>query len=396
MNLKKLLFQYNPWWEKELNFINAYKRDSILNQFKNEMDKNNIVLITGLRRIGKTTLMKLFIKHLIQETKISPELIFYVSLDDYLLDKYSIIEIIEMYRKIHGLERNKKIFVFLDEISYKEKYTIQLKNLYDKENIKIFASSSSASVLNDTSALLTGREKIIKISPFFYNEYLGLKGIKIKESDGYLNEHYFEKYLLTGGFPEYILTNDISYINSLVDDILKKDIVLKRGLRDFELIKDFFLLLVNHSCGILSIYKIANTLKISTETAQRYFNYFLEVFLINRLRRCGKLNKRINSPSKIYMEDIGIRQVFSEGTRIGKQFENYAYLMIKSHNLCYIYENSIEIDFLIDKNYLVEIKYNDELKKNQKELFKKTNANKKMIIKNLEDLIKLKKALRDI
>ncbi len=390
MELRTLLFRYNPWWEGEINFIKAYERKKLLSEMEKQFSNKNIIFITGLRRVGKTTLMKLFIKKLILEKGIKPDLIFYVSLDDFILDKYSISDIIEEFRKIHRHSVDKKIYVLLDEITYKREFHRQLKNLYDRENIKIYASSSSASILKDSSAFLTGRESIMEILPFFFEEYLELKGITINKRDTFIFEEYFEDYLVTGGLPEYIRTKDNSYINSLIDDILYKDIVLKNNIRDKDIIKDFFFLLMNHSSGVLSLYKISKVLKLSTETVSRYFGFFLNTYIIGSVKRCGKLNQRLNSPPKIYSADIGIRYIFSEGKKLGKQFENYFYLNFKKEKLCYLKEDSIEIDFLINNRYLVEVKYKEGLSPEQRKLFEKYEVEEKHIITNPDELNRLK------
>jgi len=99
--------------------------------------------------------MKLIIKELIRKG-ISSKYILYISLDDYLFHQNSIIEIINEYRKLHKLKVEEKIYLFLDEVTYKDNFHIQLKNIYDSQNTKIFAASSSASMLRDKKASLTG------------------------------------------------------------------------------------------------------------------------------------------------------------------------------------------------------------------------------------------------
>src|SRR5690606_6248626 len=100
----------------------------------------------------------------------------------------------------------------LDEITYKENFRLQLKNLYDKGNAKVFASSSSASALRDQKGLLTGRERIFEVNPLNFKEYLLFSNIKLKKADQSLLEPYFEEYMQIGGMPEYVLTKDRGYL----------------------------------------------------------------------------------------------------------------------------------------------------------------------------------------
>ena len=303
-------FDYNPWWEGKFHPGDLIERPSLLDKMEKYLDSRVIVLLTGLRRVGKTTLLKLFIKRLI-EKGVEPRRLFYVSLDDYLLNSESIIDIVDDFRKVQKLKKEDKIFLFLDEIAHKDKFQQQLKNLYDKYDIKIYATSSSSSVLRDKKAMLTGREHVIEVLPLDFFEYLTFKNITVKKRDKPLLEGYFEDFLQTGGIPEYVLTKEREYLHTLVDDIIYKDIIAFHNIRNHRLIKDLFQLLMRHSCGPLSLYKISNILKISSETASRYLGYFADAFLIYLLPRFGKTNVMLSSPKKIYAPDIGIRYAFT-------------------------------------------------------------------------------------
>jgi predicted AAA+ superfamily ATPase len=135
--MEDLLYRYNPWWEEKYGFESMVERPVPLERMKRHLGSSHIVFLTGLRRIGKTTLLKLFIKDLIVEEQVKPEHILYISLDDYLLSKKNVIEIVEEYRKIQRLSLKQKVFLFLDEISYQKDYEIQLKNLYDAQTAKV-------------------------------------------------------------------------------------------------------------------------------------------------------------------------------------------------------------------------------------------------------------------
>ncbi len=140
---KDIFYEYNPWWEGESGLNQIIERPELLKKLEYQLKSPSIVLLTGLRRVGKTTLMKMLISSLIQNG-IEAKKIFYISLDDYVLDSKSIIELTDEYRKLHKLSVDEKVFFFFDEITYKEKFHQQLKNLYDRQNVKIFAASSSS------------------------------------------------------------------------------------------------------------------------------------------------------------------------------------------------------------------------------------------------------------
>ena len=146
--MEQILYRYNPWWEKEFKIEKFFARPEVFKNLADNLSGRQVVILTGLRRVGKTTLMKQMVDYLINEKKVDPRLIFYASLDDYLLADKNLLEIIEAYRKIHKLSFSKKVFLFLDEITYQKNFAIQLKNIYDQQNAKLYVSSSSASKRN--------------------------------------------------------------------------------------------------------------------------------------------------------------------------------------------------------------------------------------------------------
>ena len=209
-----LLYQYNPWWEEDYNLTNIIERNKYLNVLKHNIDTKQIIFLTGLRRVGKTTLMKLLIKELLSKG-INKKYILYVSVDDYLLQHKNLFDILDEYKKLHKLRVDEKIYVFFDEITYQKDYHQQLKNLYDKFNIKIFATSSSSSLLRDKKAFLTGRSLTVEINPLDFEEYKLFKGINLKKRDDILNESYFKDYMKDGGLPENVLNPNREYLRFL-------------------------------------------------------------------------------------------------------------------------------------------------------------------------------------
>lgn len=389
--MEKELYRYNPWWEDNFEKLNSLnERTDFKSRLLPNLTNKQIVFLTGLRRIGKTSLMKLSIKHLLYQENISAKQILYVSLDDYLLSGKTILEIVEFFRKMNALSVKEKIYLFLDEITFSVDYEQQLKNLYDSGNVKIFASSSSASLLKSQSGLLTGRSITFEVLPLNYSEYLGFKNIRIAKSDEHLHEKYFIDYLSKGGIPEYVLTNDDAYIRELMDNIIYKDIAAVHGIRQISVLKDYFLLLMERSGKTLSINKIAKILGISTESSKRYFDLFCDTFIIYPVSRFGKLNEQLVSPKKIYCCDTGIRNFYIGERDWGAVFENYVFLRLKQLNLKYIYESTIELDFYSENKILIECKFhNEELSKKQQELFDKIDAKQKYIVRNYKDVEQL-------
>jgi uncharacterized protein len=384
--MEDLFYQYNPWWENQ-NFAEEYKlREKYLSEIRTFLNSRQIIVLTGLRRVGKTTLMKLIIRELINKG-LEPQYLMYVSLDDYMLRKQSITEIINEYRKLHKIEIREKIYVFLDEVTYKKNYHVQLKNIYDSQNVKIFAASSSSSFMRDNKARLTGRSVTLEIKPLDLDEYIEFKGIKIKKMDRQLYESYFRDYIKEGGLPENVINPGREYLMNLVEDIIQKDITAYHGLKNHQILRDYFTLLMERSGKQLSINKIGNILKISPDTSRRYLNFFESSYLIYLLPRWGRTNEKILSPKKIYACDLGIKFLFTGERDIGSYFENYIYLKLRNKKtLYYIYENGNEIDFYTHDKILIESKYYSQLNEKQQLLFSQYPADKRMVIDSVRKL----------
>jgi len=386
--MEAILYKSNPWWEEDFSF-SGYERESYLTQLHEVLANPDIIFLTGLRGVGKSSLMKNFIAQLIQNNHIHPTEIFYISLDLYVLDEYSIGEIVNEYRKIHKLSSSQKIYLFLDEVTSKKNYQQELKNFYDLENMKIFASSSLASLLKDTNAYLTGREGTIEVMPLDFKEYLQFKEVRIKKADAHLYESYFEEYMQDGGMPEYVLTGDVSYLQNLIDNIIAKDIIAHYNIRNGQVVKDFYKLLMERSGKLLTFNKLANILEISVDSTKRYFHYFEETYLIYSVTKYGKLNEQIKSAKKIYASDVGLRNIVTGYRDKGAIFENLIYLKIKDKNPSYLYVDGVELDFITEDGLLIEAKYNSVLNKKQQSLFDRFEAKEKRVVNGVGDFMLL-------
>ncbi|OCC15394.1 hypothetical protein DBT_1141 [Dissulfuribacter thermophilus] len=389
--METLLFRFNPWWES-YNWPDFVPREGYLKSLLSVQGTRDIILLTGLRRTGKTTLMKMAIQALIRDYGIKPSYIFYCSLDYYGLEHYSIMEIVEEFLKIQKISTSEKTFLFLDEVAYKEDFSLQLKNLYDTFNVKIYASSS-ASVLKDEKAHLTGRERMIEILPLDFHDFLKFKNLSIKKADRHLLESAFLEYMETGGMPEYVLTGDPEYIKQLVDDIIYKDIISRYKIKDETAVRDFFRLLMERAGKQLTLNKISKILGMSVDTARRFLNYFSSTYIIYTVERCGKLNERLKSPKKVYAGDIGIRNAVTGMRDLGAIFENLVFFAIMHKRPCYLLKNGVEIDFFTEDRWLIEAKYGQKLTQKQAKLFESVDAKGRLVVDSLEGLQELYKLL---
>lgn len=394
--MKQLFYRYNPWWDGEYNLEHLFPRPDTLEKLDKSVDIAEVTFISGLRRVGKTTLLRMLIKSLIDERGVDPLSIFYISLDDYLLQGKNIPELIDEYRKTVKKKFEEKIYLFFDEVTYFPDYEIQLKNIFDSQNVKIFASSSSASLIRDKKPYLTGRNRILEVDPLTFEEYLIFKGIELKHVDGHLTDVYFEEYLKSGGIPEFVKTGDFEYLKNLVDDIIMKDISALHNIKNTSSLKEMYLLLMERSGKSISLNKVANILELSPDTVKRFLTYFEEVFLISTISKCGKTNQSILSLKKIYSVDLGLINLFTGFRDKGSLFENYLFNKIKKYQPCYYAVDGYEIDFLIDKKVLIESNYHSDLVGKQLDLFNNSDFKHKYLITSQRDLESLMSDLTTI
>ena len=400
--MRETLLLFNPQWKGEFLNTGNKIREFYINQIlENLLNRKEIIFLTGIRRIGKTTLMKQTINYLIEKEKVNPKNILFVSLDNLLFSKKTIFDIISEYRKINDISLDDKFYLFIDEITYLDNFSQQLKNLFDTWNVKVLCSSSNASYLNDEKAYLTGRTKTIEVFPLTYEEYLDFKDLKIHKFDTTLNQKEFENYLKLGGLPQYIIENNPQNLVDVVNSIIEKDIISYYKLEDEKTIKELFRLLCERIGKPISYNKLSNILltekniKIKSQTIKKYLTYLEKTFLIYSCERfSNSINENITSPKKFYIIDTGLKNLFSN-FEIGNSFENLVFLELHKvrnpfYPINYLLESGVEIDFIIKNKLLVESKYlNSDLTEKQKILFDKIKVNKKLIIKSKEDFEKI-------
>lgn len=377
MKTEEILQIYNPWWERKYS-KKGIKRKKYLSFLEENLKNDRIIILTGLRRVGKTTILLHFIEEILKKT--DAKHILYLSLDHPELSNHSIGEMMDTHRKIHGLSRKKKLFVFLDEVLYTKNAVAWLKTLHDSQNIKIFATSSQSLHLKDEKAYLTGRHKTIEVMPLDFSEFLLFKDTKILPSESYLLDKYFEDYMKMGGMPEYVLKGDAQIIVHLVDDIITKDIMVKHKLKDKQKLQELFSLLCERAGKRMTYSKLSRILRVKEETLSSYISYFVDSHLIHIVYKSARtLNERITSPKKMYLNDVGIRNVFSGFKDKGAIFENLVFLKIRENDPRYLEEKGVELDFVY-KDRIIECKYGGISNEEQEKLMEKHRKKYKIMV----------------
>ena len=300
MDIESELYKQNPWWDRKIE-EKSIPREIYLSEIFRSIKSKEIIFLTGLRRIGKTTILMQTINQILTN-KTRPEDILFIRLDSFNLLEYSIHQLVEEYRKIHKKSVSDFFYLFLDEVTSRDNFEQELKSLYDNENIKIICSSSIATMMRDKKALLTGRTRTIEVMPLNFQEFLQFKGVKVSKADKAKLESYFKDYLRIGGIPYYVLTEDRAYLNELVESIVYKDVIAYHKISGEKAVKELFVLLCQRVGKPMSYNKLAELLKISVNSVKRYVGYFEKAYLFYIVDRYSKsINEGVTSPKKIYI-----------------------------------------------------------------------------------------------
>ena len=316
---------------------------------------NEIIVISGIRRCGKSSLLKL-ISEKVEGTKV------FINFDDIRLVDFNLDNFPEIQDIVFELfGENENITYFLDEVQniiYWEKW---VNNLYS-QGIKVFVTGSNSNLLSsEISTYLTGRNKVIKLFPFSFREYLRLKEIEYLKPE-YLTSSQrtkiytsFLEYFNNGGFPLILKNDDIELSRQYFEDILNKDILNRYKVREVKELKDLVLFLFSNIGGIYSYSTLKRVCGIkSLSTIKNYIDYFENVFLLYQVGRFDySIKKQKVSSSKIYVGDNSFLKTvsFNFSENIGQRLENLVYLELKRrYDEIYYHLDKNECDFVIKEN----------------------------------------------
>ena len=178
--MKRYFHLTNPWWSKK-KFAYGILRPQYIQDLEQNIDNKIIQILTGLRRVGKSTITLQLINSLIHTHKVNPKKILFFSIEEPSISKIPIVDIINEYRTEFGIKSKSKIYVFIDEIQFRQNWEQEIKSLYDTENIKFILAGSSAMLLSQKLSHLTGRYLKTQVYPLNFTEYLNFKNVKVAE-----------------------------------------------------------------------------------------------------------------------------------------------------------------------------------------------------------------------
>lgn len=285
----------NPWWKERAiskELAPSYRR-KIFSAISGLLELRQAVVISGLRRVGKSTIMYQLMDDLISGSKhIRPENILYFSFDEKTDD---LLDILKRYSELTKTDwKNEKCFIFLDELQKLDDWSNKLKIIYDGfPNLKIVVSGSSSFQLErDAKANLTGRHFMINVEPLDFVEYLELKNsrIDLDKIELWMDEikKEFDSYLLKP-FPEVIKFEDLSLVKNYIRDnvmekVLKTDLPKKFKHINEDLLTTLIDIFYENPGTYVNYDEISKELKISKKTLLQHVYYLEFAYLIRRVK----------------------------------------------------------------------------------------------------------------
>lgn len=328
-----------------------------------------IILISGVRRGGKSSLMKLICDDLISDFNVPASNVLYLNFDDERFIEFSVKDFEALYEIFVEMENPKgKKYFFLDEIQNIAGWEKWVNRLYEFENIKIFVTGSNASMLgSEISAALTGRNRQIINWPFSFREFLTLKKHPVDTKDFYPREEkatvrrLFREYLELGGFPEVLKINDTSLLEQYFKDMLYRDMIARYSIRNIREIKELTLFLASNIGSIQSYENLKNLIGVkSPNTVKNYLEALENIFLFFSIDLFDySIKRQIYNPSKIYSVDTALNNSisFKFSQNLGRIYENIVFLELKRKDKDVFYWKSKkgrEVDFIIKKGLKVQ------------------------------------------
>jgi predicted AAA+ superfamily ATPase len=282
--------RFNEWW-----FTGKVRRDLALpfrryafSRIMESLGERQILVVTGPRRVGKTTLLYQTISELLETA--APFKILYFSFEESSVSPKEVLEVYEKKVLKRPFEEIDKTFVFFDEIQYAKDWPSVLKQFYDLyPNLKFFVSGSSSLLLSKEAVeKLAGRFFFLKLKPLTFSEFLQLKHVTTENVDVFSRriEAYFYDYLRKSGFPEIVDWDNESrmaeYIrNSVVDRVVLRDIPLMFKTRDVMLMEKLTRLILSAPGSIVNVNSLSRTWGESKITVSNYLR-FMEMSLLIR------------------------------------------------------------------------------------------------------------------
>ena len=288
------------------------KRDIYLNKLIDRKENGMIKVITGIRRCGKSYLMDPIYKNYLLSTGVKEDHIIKLELDSVENEEY--LDRHKLYKYIMGQIKDDKIYyILLDEIQKVDGFESVLNSFLRKKNLDVYVTGSNSKFLSsDIITEFRGRGDEVRVYPLTFREYLTASSKNVDET--------LKEYITYGGMP-YILSRKTDeekskYLNNLFNNTYINDIVERNNIQKNEILESLINILASSVGSLNNPLKLEKTFKskgfknVTAKTINTYIDYLIDAFMINKaLRYDIKGKKYINTPSKYYFIDVGLRNV---------------------------------------------------------------------------------------
>lgn len=351
-----------------LNTEGLFKREILEDFHKKYYKLKEILVITGVRRSGKSSLMKLIWNDIKTKENLQDDQFLYLNFEDERLvdfNKDDFAKLLEVYYELISPNKKKKICLFLDEIqniAYWEKW---VNRLYEENKFKIFITGSNATLLaSEMATALTGRNIPITLYPLSFREfYIYFKNNSLTKQSFYdLEEKVkikkaLEEYIKFGGMPEYIKTKSTELIQEYFKNILFRDIVNRYNIKYKQGLKELAHILLANIGNAYSLRNLSASIEIKNiNTIKNYLQYLENSFLFFPISLFSfSYKKQIYNPNKIYLIDNAFFNniAFKTSANIGSLYENIVFLQLRRDKDNEIFyhktKNNFEIDFVVKR-----------------------------------------------
>ncbi len=348
---------------------------------KEYLKSDEILLFVGARQAGKTTILKQIKEHLETSGK---NAVYYLNLEDYeyldLLNKTP-----KNIFKIFSIDKNKKNYLFVDEVQYLKNPSNFLKFLFDEYQgkIKLIVSGSSAFYLDRKfKDSLAGRKKIFYVSTLSFQELLRFKNEndlskkdfkKLSLIEKEKIAVYYREFMIYGGYPRVVLApreNKEELLREIAFSYIKKDIY-EAGIKQEEIFYKLFRILASQTGGLFNALELANTLGVSKTAIDNYLYVMRKSFHIAFLSPFFRnTRKELTKMPKVYFYDLGLRNFFANNLEQfegrsdkGALLENAAFrqlreLFQKDQLKFWRTAQKNEVDFIVNEKSAFEVKVN--------------------------------------
>ena len=369
------------------------KREKYLKVIREFYDSDLVKIITGIRRCGKSTILKEIINEISKKTS---DIIF-IDFEE-ASNLYLIPDDISLINYVYENRKSDFTYVFLDEVQRVKNWSSAVRTLRLK-NISVFISGSNSKLLSrEFTNELSGRFVSFRVRPFVYKELCEYANELKKEIS-------ITDYIIWGGFPKRLELDSLNaqkiYLNELNDTIILNDIISRYNIRKIEVFKSIvnFIMLSNsraYSVRSITNYIKTNGLPCSVATVSKYISYLEEAFVVELVQEySNKIKAKLGYYNKIYLEDVSLNsiRVINSKYDITHNFENIVYneLIYMGYNVSVYKKGQQEIDFFASKDnkgYLIQVAYSIVDEKTYEREFvlfnKLDNSNQKIIITNDE------------